>query len=179
MEKPLILLRDIHVALTPDGAREHDLAAIEICKKRYRRTLKNAFGDADFYVYKKSIDARDRNKIEYIYTVAAQPHESISEDKLQTLPRPFSFVRPYTPDFSAFSDAKREEERPVVVGFGPAGMFCAYALAKAGRKPVILERGSKIEERTQKVEAYWKAGILDENTNVQFGEGGAVTFSDG
>ena len=51
MEKPLILLRDIHVALTPDGAREHDLAAIEICKKRYRRTLKNAFGDADFYVY--------------------------------------------------------------------------------------------------------------------------------
>lgn len=179
MEKPLILLRDIHVALTPDGAREHDLAAIEICKKRYRRTLKNAFGDADFYVYKKSIDARDRNKIEYIYTVAAQPHESISEDKLQTLPRPFSFVRPYTPDFSAFSDAKREEERPVVVGFGPAGMFCAYALAKAGRKPVILERGSKIEERTQKVEAYWKAGILDENTNVQFGEGGAGTFSDG
>ena len=90
----MILLRDIHVALTPDGAREHDLAAIEICKKRYRRTLKNAFGDADFYVYKKSIDARDRNKIEYIYTVAAQPHESISEDKLQTLRFPlFGHIR--------------------------------------------------------------------------------------
>lgn len=179
MNKPLILIRDIHVALSAGSAAEHDVCALETGKKRYRRMLSKAFGDADFHVYKKSVDARDKNKIEYIYTISALLHEPLSEEKLQTIPRPFSFVRPYTPDFSAFSRAEQKDERPVVVGFGPAGMFCAFALAKAGMRPVIIERGSKIEERAEKVDAYWKNGVLDENTNVQFGEGGAGTFSDG
>jgi uncharacterized FAD-dependent dehydrogenase len=69
--------------------------------------------------------------------------------------------------------------RPVVVGFGPAGMAAALALAIAGYRPLVLERGGNIEERKKKVSAYWQGGALDPETNVQFGEGGAGAFSDG
>ena len=179
MNQPLILLRDIHVALTRKSSAEHDAEALEIAQKRYRRTLSKAFGEADFFVYKKSVDARNKNKIFYIYTVSMVPREVISETNYQKLSPPFSVVRPYTPDFSVFCKAENKYDSPVVVGFGPAGMFCAYALAQAGLRPIIVERGSKIERRTEKVETYWKTGVLDENTNVQFGEGGAGTFSDG
>ena len=70
-------------------------------------------------------------------------------------------------------------ERPVIVGFGPAGMFAAYVFARAGLKPIVLERGAPVEERTKEVEHFFQTGILNPNTNVQFGEGGAGTFSDG
>ena len=68
---------------------------------------------------------------------------------------------------------------PVVIGFGPAGMFAAYLLACGGYRPVIIERGGMVEERTRAVEKFWQTGDLDLNCNVQFGEGGAGTFSDG
>lgn len=69
--------------------------------------------------------------------------------------------------------------RPVVVGFGPAGMFCALFLARAGLKPLVLERGKPVDERVKDVEGFFAGGALKENSNVQFGEGGAGTFSDG
>lgn len=71
------------------------------------------------------------------------------------------------------------EERPIVVGFGPAGMYCALLLAECGCKPIILERGSAVEERTKEIDTFFQQGILNEESNVQFGEGGAGTFSDG
>ena len=71
------------------------------------------------------------------------------------------------------------KQPPVVIGSGPAGLFCAWALAKAGLRPVVYERGEKASERKKTVDRYWKDGILDPNSNVQFGEGGAGTFSDG
>lgn len=71
------------------------------------------------------------------------------------------------------------EKRPVVVGFGPAGMFAALTLAKAGRQPIVLERGEDVDTRHQKIQAFWHGGALDTESNVQFGEGGAGTFSDG
>ncbi|PKM62473.1 MAG: hypothetical protein CVU97_05160 [Firmicutes bacterium HGW-Firmicutes-21] len=74
---------------------------------------------------------------------------------------------------------KKLNERPVVVGFGPAGMFAALILAEAGCKPIIIERGSDVDARTEKVELFWRTGVLDTQTNVQFGEGGAGAFSDG
>ncbi|MCI6158940.1 MAG: FAD-binding protein [Selenomonadaceae bacterium] len=71
------------------------------------------------------------------------------------------------------------EKRPVVVGFGPAGMFAALTLAKAGRQPIVLERGEDVDTRHQKIQTFWHGGALDTESNVQFGEGGAGTFSDG
>ena len=69
--------------------------------------------------------------------------------------------------------------QPVIIGAGPAGLFCAYMLAKAGFRPILLERGEAVEERQKKVDHFWKTGELDTQSNVQFGEGGAGTFSDG
>ena len=71
------------------------------------------------------------------------------------------------------------KDRPVVAGFGPAGMFAGLILAEMGLKPVILERGEPVEQRIKTVQKFWKDGILDPESNVQFGEGGAGTFSDG
>ena len=70
-------------------------------------------------------------------------------------------------------------KRPVIIGAGPAGLFCAYMLAKAGFSPILLERGEAVEERQKKVDHFWETGELDTQSNVQFGEGGAGTFSDG
>ena len=70
-------------------------------------------------------------------------------------------------------------QRPVIIGSGPAGLFAAYVLALSGYKPLILERGADALTRTSRVEHFWTTGELDTNTNVQFGEGGAGTFSDG
>mgnify|MGYP000069651765 CR=1 FL=1 len=70
-------------------------------------------------------------------------------------------------------------QRPVVVGFGPAGMFAALLLAQCGQAPIVLERGKPVEERERSVQRFWKERVLDPQSNVQFGEGGAGTFSDG
>lgn len=69
--------------------------------------------------------------------------------------------------------------RPVIIGMGPAGLFCGYFLAKYGYKPILLERGKDVDNRTRDVEEFWRSGLLNPDSNVQFGEGGAGTFSDG
>lgn len=77
------------------------------------------------------------------------------------------------------SGSETLSHRPVVIGSGPAGLFCAWYLAKAGYCPLVLERGEEADKRQETVENFWKNGILDPDSNVQFGEGGAGTFSDG
>src|SRR5213078_2359899 len=75
--------------------------------------------------------------------------------------------------------AARTAERPIVIGFGPCGIFCALLLAQAGLCPLVLERGKAVRERTRDTWGLWRRGVLDPESNVQFGEGGAGTFSDG
>ncbi len=170
------LLRDIRVPISLQTSDEHDRTALSQARKIYDRTLRSRFGVADFYIHKRSIDARDKRKIRFIYTVAACPKERPCS--VFDVPSRYTVYTPTEPDFSV-KHSFSEKPKPVVVGFGPAGMFCAYALAKAGLAPLVIERGSRVDERVEKVERYWKNGVLDENTNVQFGEGGAGTFSDG
>ena len=178
MQNNLLICRGIKVPLSGDfgvSSEQHDMAALAAAKKIYRRTLQKSLGDADFAVYKKSVDARKKDKIVFMYSVAVAPHMPLRHTV--ALPHEFESLSVEEPVFRLRrTDATA---RPVVVGFGPSGMLCAYALAKAGCRPIVLERGSDVDTRAAKVERYWKTGVLDTETNVQFGEGGAGTFSDG
>ena len=77
------------------------------------------------------------------------------------------------------SGNKKLNHRPVIIGTGPAGLLCGYLLAENGYNPILIERGEKVEDRVKTIEEFWKTGKLIKNSNVQFGEGGAGTFSDG
>ena len=128
-------------------------------------------------IVRRSVDARKKPDVKIIYTIDVTVDGN--ENKIlrasgckRASIAPVSFYRPP-------KKAPEMEKRPVVVGFGPAGMFCALILAMAGCKPLVLERGEDARSRHEKVEKFWKTGLLDERSNVQFGEGGAGTFSDG
>lgn len=73
----------------------------------------------------------------------------------------------------------KDKKPPIVVGFGPAGIFAAYIMAELGLRPIVFERGEDVDNRTRSVSEFWEKGVLNSNSNVQFGEGGAGTFSDG
>ena len=122
---------------------------------------------------KRSLDARKKNDIHYVCAVAV----SLPEEG-RFLRRPRKDIAEYKPPIYAIPQVC-SDERPVVVGFGPAGMFAALVLARAGARPIVLERGQAVEQRTAAVEAFRRGGALDPESNVQFGEGGAGTFSDG
>ena len=125
---------------------------------------------SDFAIAKKSVDARNKHNVHFVYSVDCNVANRVSTDKdIEILPEPEKLT----------FKIKNDGVRPVVVGSGPAGMFAGLALAEAGLKPIILERGADVDTRRQKVEIFWKTGSLDSETNVQFGEGGAGTFSDG
>ncbi|MGN0142689.1 MAG: NAD(P)/FAD-dependent oxidoreductase [Roseburia sp.] len=126
-------------------------------------------------IAKKSIDARKKPDLWYSYAVdvtidgETQICKRVHDNNVM-LTKENKYVLP---------TAKLPEKRPVIVGAGPAGLFCAYALTLSGCHPLLLERGSRVEERMQDVEHFWESGILNPSSNVQFGEGGAGTFSDG
>lgn len=131
---------------------------------------------------RQSIDARKKPDILYIYTVDVTVK---NEDRLlkalekrKNIKEQISKVEPVKYHFPK-SGEKHMPFRPVIVGMGPAGLFCGYFLAEQGYRPIILERGKRVEERRRDVEKFWETGVLDVSSNVQFGEGGAGTFSDG
>ncbi len=125
-------------------------------------------------IIKQSIDARKKPGIRLVYSISCEVMDSYD------LPRDGDIkLLEATWEETLVPGSKALNGRPLVIGTGPAGLFCGLVLAQNGFKPVIIERGHKVEERTKKVETYWNTGVLDTETNVQFGEGGAGTFSDG
>ncbi len=148
----------------------------DMAKARLKKTRAfSYFGD--FYVYKQSIDARNKENIKLVYSVCAEvePCKNIDNDALA---KHFIKIMP-NHNLEFVLKGSKPQKRPLIVGFGPAGMFCALALSKAGLNPVVIERGADVETRVKAVESFYKTKVLDINTNIQFGAGGAGTFSDG
>lgn len=126
-------------------------------------------------IHKKSLDARNKSEIFYIYEVDIKVP---NEEKLLKKYASSDIYKTPIEEYS-FSKEKANIESPIIVGSGPAGLFAAYILAEHGYKPIIIEQGEKVEERLKSIEHFFKTGKLNPNSNVQFGEGGAGTFSDG
>jgi uncharacterized FAD-dependent dehydrogenase len=140
-------------------------------------------------VFKRSYDARKKAAIVLIYTVDCELADPADEAALlqrfagdpHIKPSPdtsYQFVGHAPADFGADSSTSRRP-RPLVVGFGPCGLFAALILAQMGLRPIVLERGKEVRQRTQDTWGLWRKNVLNPESNVQFGEGGAGTFSDG
>ncbi|MDD5213009.1 MAG: NAD(P)/FAD-dependent oxidoreductase [Candidatus Gracilibacteria bacterium] len=125
---------------------------------------------------KKSIDSRDKRDILFIYSVDLDlKNQNIDLEKFKK--HRARFVEEFS--YLIKKTTRKPEKNIVIVGTGPAGLFCGLALAKAGLKPIIIERGKDVDSRIKDVDKFMSTGELDVNSNIQFGEGGAGTFSDG
>lgn len=127
-----------------------------------------------YQIRRQSLDARKKPELFYVYTVDVK----VKNEAMLLKHKKGSNVshieeRPYqVPPHGT----EKLNGRPVIVGSGPAGLFCAYVLAKEGYRPLVLERGADVEKRKSDVEHFWETGVLNPDSNVQFGEGGAGTF---
>lgn len=163
----MLRIRDISVPAAHDVSMLYYLAA-----KQLRLPSNELSG---LKIRKKSLDARKKDDIRYLYTVDVETRHSENRVLKQCRNPRVSIAK----DFVYRIPKATSEQRPVIVGFGPAGMFAALVLAKAGLRPIVLERGADAATRHAKVQHFWQSGVLDTECNVQFGEGGAGTFSDG
>lgn len=147
----------------------------ELARARLKKTRAFSFSN-DFFVYKRSIDARKKSDIKLVYSVCVnvEAKKKISADEL------FKYGIKILNDEEIVLDCiDKQSKKPLIVGFGPCGMFCALCLARAGLKPVVIERGADVDTRVKTIENFSINKVLDLNTNIQFGAGGAGTFSDG
>ena len=150
-------LNGINIPVTESLSKKHIAKKINISEK----DIKN------YVILKKAVDARKKNDVRFVYSVAFE-----SDKKLKN-------VEEYIKEQYLFPKGKTLAKRPVIIGMGPCGLFAGLMLALAGYRPIILERGADVDSRIEAVDKFWKKGTLDVRTNVQFGEGGAGTFSDG
>lgn len=167
--------------LPPDHTREDMERKIAKLLKLPREAV------VHFEVVKKSVDARKKPEIYFVYTVWVKvKNESAVVKKAKN--KNVTLFRPAAYEFSGINSEEgfngrgirgQGADRPVIIGSGPAGLFCGLLLARHGLRPLILERGKAVEKRVRDVEAFWQGGPLNPESNVQFGEGGAGTFSDG
>ena len=152
----------------------HDREALE---RKIRKLLRISSEPFTYEIERRSLDARNPQEKVYRYTLDV----TISNEK--RILKKVHNKNIMSINKTRYHFPKSGEEplitRPVIVGSGPAGLFCGWYLARAGYRPLILERGEQVRERRRTVERFWKEGILDSESNVQFGEGGAGTFSDG
>ena len=131
-------------------------------------------------IHRRSVDARKKPELFFVYTVDVKTSKDRKiENRLQKVNDKNIMLTEKKEYILPSPGSPKMTERPVVVGSGPAGLFCAWILAKAGFCPVIYERGQNALERKEQVDAFWAGKPLNPNSNVQFGEGGAGTFSDG
>ena len=165
----MIRIRDI--SLPPDG----DMARLVQAAARQLRIPPNEIKQLD--IRRRSVDARKKKDVRVIYTVDVAVKGR--EDRILKMAHCARASAAHDPVYHIPQPQSVPAQRPVVVGFGPAGMFAALVLSMAGLRPLVLERGQDAKTRHAAVLEFWKTGTLDPECNVQFGEGGAGTFSDG
>lgn len=149
----------------------------EDLENKIKKLLKISSSDLiSWTIRRQSLDARKKPELFFVYTIEAEVKKEKqilkrvnNKNIMSTTPVKFSYLK----------TGNTVSQRPVIVGSGPAGLFCAYYLIQAGLKPLIIERGEAVENRLKTVEKFWNTGTLNTESNVQFGEGGAGTFSDG
>ena len=147
-----------------------DLSDEDVVREACRK-YQISFSDVEYYsIFKKSIDARNKDDIFYNYTIDVK-YTGKGGKEIKKVTK-----ESYQIDIKT---KRKSEKRPVIVGAGPAGLFCALILVQNGIKPIVIEQGKKVEDRQKDVEEFLKNGKLNVNSNVQFGEGGAGTFSEG
>ena len=134
----------------------------------------------EWNIVRRSVDARKKPDLMFVYTIDVKTNkERKIQNRLSKVSiKNISFVTP-TKYVMPEMGSEKLHHRPVVIGSGPAGLFCAWLLAQNGYQPIVLERGEKAKDRKRSVDTFWQGGVLNKNSNVQFGEGGAGTFSDG
>ena len=166
----MIRVRQVKVDILKDTKEE-------ILRKVAKQLNINKSDIKDLKIIKKSLDARKKDQLFFVYELDISTtndekvvNEVNSKDVFISNDKPYVFDKTGT---------KELNNRPIIVGTGPAGLFCAYLLAENNYKPIIIERGEKIEDRIKTVEKFWNTNELNEESNVSFGEGGAGTFSDG
>ena len=152
-----------------DVAKDNIDIVIKIALKKASILNENVI---DYKINKRSIDARNKDKVYYVYEIDF----NLKDENNIKLSNDVSLVEK---DDYNFKPTAKLDKNPVVIGSGPCGLFCAYQLAEAGYKPIVFERGSDIDSRVKDVADFWQNNKLNPNSNVQFGEGGAGTFSDG
>ena len=144
-----------------------DKDALKIACNKYHVQIQEII---DYRIYKKSIDARNKDDVHYNYTIDVKNCKKIKNLKS---------IKINKFNLHTIETNRKSTYKPIIVGSGPAGLFCALVLVYNGIDPIIIERGKKVEERQKDVEQFWKTGKLNTSSNAQFGEGGAGTFSDG
>ncbi len=154
----------------------YDIPEEEALALAAKKLKKHGLPFSHMSVYRVSVDARKQNNIQFVRSIICKVEGDVSDEKLKALSAQ-SAAAAFTPA-TEVGDTPLEK-RPVVVGFGPAGMFAALVLAERGYRPIVLERGGAIVDRVKAVDEFMRSGRLDTECNVQFGAGGAGTFSDG
>ena len=132
----------------------------------------------EYSILKKSVDARKKPDIYFVYSIAVKLSAE-DEGKVLSRFKKDNNINKYSSKTYAYPKPKKEAVSPIVVGAGPAGLFAAYIFALNHMNPIVFERGKQVKDRTKDILKFWETGILDTASNVQFGEGGAGTFSDG
>ena len=164
-----------NIALNLDEDIEKDMSCLY--KKAAKKLRIDQKDLKNLKILKESIDARKKNDIKFKYSIEVEcSREEHVVNKVHD--RDVMLEKESVHDELVFGN-KVMEHRPIIVGMGPAGMFAGLILAQHGYKPLIIERGECVEDRSKTVDKFWRDGILDTESNVQFGEGGAGTFSDG
>lgn len=172
------MLRITEVKLPVENAQSLTHQADEIKAALLKRLEIPESDLIHFDIFKRGVDARKSHAILYVYSLDV---EVKNEAKLLAKFRKDAHIKP-APDTEykyVAQNTGTDKPRPVIVGFGPAGIFAALILAQSGFKPIVLERGKAVRERTKDTWGLWRKNVLNPESNVQFGEGGAGTFSDG